>query len=149
MSDAKQMLIARLAPTVHVHMLRHGGIASKGHCIAFPQAVQEPATILLHLPTEVDIIHVRRQGKDTHKDFWVTRHYVEGALRWLKDNPAYGDIVIDNARIRNLSEDGELPNLKTVKFSETQHMDDQCPAPKQLVPGEKDDNDHGLWSYSY
>ena len=34
MSDAEQMLIARLAPTVHVHMLRHGGIASKGHCIA-------------------------------------------------------------------------------------------------------------------
>ena len=41
MSDAEQMLIARLAPTVHVHLLKHGGIASKGHCIAFPQAVQD------------------------------------------------------------------------------------------------------------
>ena len=29
MSDAEQMLIARLAPTVHVHMLKHGGIASR------------------------------------------------------------------------------------------------------------------------
>ena len=46
MLDAELMLIARLAPTVHVHMLRHGGIASKEHCIAFPPAVQEPATIL-------------------------------------------------------------------------------------------------------
>ena len=27
MSDAEQMLIARLAPTVHVHMLKHEGIA--------------------------------------------------------------------------------------------------------------------------
>ena len=27
MSDAEQMLIARLAPTVHVHLLKHGGIA--------------------------------------------------------------------------------------------------------------------------
>ena len=63
MSDAEQMLIARLAPTVHVHLLKHGGIASKGHCIAFPQAVQEPATILPRLPAEVDIISVRRQGK--------------------------------------------------------------------------------------
>ena len=62
MSDAEQMLIARLAPNVHVHMLRHGGIASKEHCIAFPQAVQEPATILPRLPAEVDIIGVRRQG---------------------------------------------------------------------------------------
>ena len=61
------MLIVRLAPTVHVHMLRHGGIASRGHCITFPQAVQEPATILLRLPAEVDIIRVRRQGKnDSH-----------------------------------------------------------------------------------
>ena len=41
MLDAEQMLIARLAPTVHVHLLKHGGIASKGHCIAFPQAVQD------------------------------------------------------------------------------------------------------------
>ena len=64
-----QMLIARLAPTVHVHLLKHGGIASKGHCIVFPQAVQQPATILPRLPAEVDIICMRRQGKDdTHKD---------------------------------------------------------------------------------
>ena len=63
------MLIARLAPTVHVHLLKHGGIASKGHCIAFPQAVQQPATTLPRLPAEVDIICMRRQGKDdTYKD---------------------------------------------------------------------------------
>ena len=95
MTDAGQMLIARLASTVDVHMLKHGGIASKGHCIAFPQAVQEPATILPRLPAEVDIIRVRRQGKDdTHKDFRVRGHHVEGALRWLKENnPAYTDIV--------------------------------------------------------
>ena len=37
MSDAEQMLIARLAPTLHVHMLKHGGIASRGHCNAFPK----------------------------------------------------------------------------------------------------------------
>ena len=143
MLDAEQMLIARLAPTVHVHMLRHGGIASKGHCIAFPQAVQEPAAILPLLPAEVDIIRVRRQGKDdTHKDFRVRRHQVEEALRWLKDNnPAYSDIVIDSARIRNLPEDGELPNLRTVEFSETEHMDDQGPAPQQLVAGETDASD--------
>ena len=60
MSHAEQMLIARLAPTVHVHMLKHGGIAPRGHCIAFPRAVQEPATILPRLPAEVDIIRARR-----------------------------------------------------------------------------------------
>ena len=74
MSDAEQMLIARLAPTVHVHILKHGGIA-------FPQAVQEPATILPRLPAEVDIIRVRRQVRDdTHKDFRVRRYRVQEAL---------------------------------------------------------------------
>ena len=143
MLDAEQMLIARLAPTVHVHLLKHGGIASKGHCIAFPQAVQEPATILPRLPAEVDIIRVRRQGKDdTHKDFRVRRHRVEGALRWLKDNnPAYGDVVIDGARIENLPEDGELPNLRTVEFSETERTDDRGPAPQQLDAGDTDSTD--------
>ena len=143
MSDAEQMLIARLAPTVHVHMLKHGGIASRGHCIAFPQAVQEPATILPRLPAEVDIIRVRQGKDDTHKDFRVRRQQVEGALRWLKrNNPAYADIVIDESRLQNLPTDGELPNLRTVEFSETaQHMDDQGPAPQQLDAGESDGSD--------
>lgn len=144
MSDAKQMLIARLAPTVHVHMLKHGGIAFRGHCIAFPQAVQEPATILPRLPAEVDTIRVRRQGKDdTHKGFRVRRHRVEGALHWLKhNNPSYADIVIDTARLQNLPADGELPNLRTVEFSETaEPMDDRGPAPQQLDAGKTDDND--------
>lgn len=85
-------------------MLKHGGIACWGHCSAFPQAVQEPATILPRLPAEVDIIHVRRQGKDdTHKAFLVRRQRVEDALRWVKhNNPAYADIVIDEARLQNL-----------------------------------------------
>ena len=65
--------------------------------------MQEPATILPWLPAEVDIIPVRRQGKDdTHKDFRVRRRHVEGALRWLKNNnPTYGDVVIDGACIQN------------------------------------------------
>ena len=137
MSDAEEMLIARLAPTVLVHMLKHGGIASRDHCIAFPQAVQEPA-ILPHLSAEVDIIHMRRQGKDdTHKDFRVRRHCVEGDLGWLKhNNPVYADKVIDEACLQNLSTDGELPNLRTVEFSET-----QGPAPQQLDAGEIDGSD--------
>ena len=124
-------------------MLKHGGIASKGHCIAFLQAVQEPATILPRLPAEMDIIHVRRLGRDdTHKDFRVRRHHVEETLRWLKNNnPAYSDIVIDDTRIENLPQDGELPNFRTVEFSETERVDDQGPAPQQLEAGETDGSD--------
>ena len=31
--------------------------------------------------------------------------------------------------------------MTTVEFSETEHMDDQCPAPQQLVAGETDGSD--------
>lgn len=44
--DAEQMVVARIAPTMHIYLLKHGGIAAKAHCIAFPQDVQKPATIL-------------------------------------------------------------------------------------------------------
>ena len=39
------------------------------------------------------------------------------------------------------SHDGELPNLKTVEFSETERVDDQGPAPQQLDSGETDGTD--------
>lgn len=58
MSDTEQMLISRLVPTIHVHMLKHGGIA-------LPQAVKEPATILPHLPAKVHIIWVRSKKRMT------------------------------------------------------------------------------------
>ena len=106
--------------------------------------MQEPATILPRLPREEDIISVRRQGKDdSHKDFRVRRHRVEGALRWLKDNnPAYAEVVIDEARLQNLPANGELPNLRTVEFFETaEHMNDQGPTPQQLDAGETDSGD--------
>ena len=154
MSDAEQMFIAtcRLAPNVHVLMLKHGGIASRGHCIAFPQAVQEQATILPRLPAEVDIIRVRMQGKDdTHKDFRVRRHGIEGGLHWLRENnPAYADIVIDDAHLQNLPAHGELPNLRTVEFTETaEHIDDQGPAPQQLDAGETDGSDCIVIDYNF
>ena len=45
-------------------------------------------------------------------------------------------------RLQNLPADGELPNLRTVEFSETaEHRDDQGPAPQQLNAGETDGSD--------
>lgn len=43
-------------------------------------------------------------------------------------NPAYSDVTIDETRIQHLPEDGELPELRTVKFNGAQHEDDQGPA---------------------
>ena len=36
------------------HMLKHGGIPANGHCVTFPQNVNEPAQILPNLPLGYD-----------------------------------------------------------------------------------------------
>ena len=47
----EEQLICRIAPTMTIHMLKHGGIAKHGHCVTFPQNIDEPAQILpkLHI----------------------------------------------------------------------------------------------------
>lgn len=91
----EQQLISRLSPCINVHMLSHGGVASWGHCVTFPQEINEPAKIFPRLPQELQIIKVKKQGKnDTCIEFRVRRLEVEQALKWLKiNNPAYVDII--------------------------------------------------------
>ena len=69
LSIIEQQLICRISPCINIHMLKHGGIASAGHCVTFPQEVNEPAKIFPRLPSEINIVRVRKLGKnDTSKD---------------------------------------------------------------------------------
>ena len=43
LSIIEQQLISRISPFINVHMLKHGGIASSGYCVTFPQEINEPA----------------------------------------------------------------------------------------------------------
>lgn len=59
-------------------MLNHGGIASSGHCVTFPQEINEPATIFPRLPHEINIIKVKKQGKNhSSKEFRVRRFKIQ------------------------------------------------------------------------
>ena len=61
---------------------------------------------------------------------------------WEKDNKnSKNNVVTDGARVENLPEDDELPDLRTVQFSETERIDDQGLAPQQLNAGETDSAD--------
>ena len=140
LSLVEQQLISRISPAVQVHMLKHWGIASSGHCVDFPQNVNEPAQILPHLPQQ--IIPIRKQGNnDTTKDFNVRRSVIQKVLEWLKQhNPAYSDIIISQDRIDHLPEDTPI-NINTVetKVPHNSHTD-LGPAPLQVDPGEVDGN---------
>ncbi|CAG2208487.1 unnamed protein product [Mytilus edulis] len=135
----EQQLICRISPCINIHMLGHGGIASGGHCVTFPQEVNEPAKIFQRLPEEINVIRVRKQGKNgTSKDFVVRRLKIQTALLFLKQyNSAYFDIIISNERLAALPLDGELSDIQTVEYqANTVHISDNGPAPDQTDPGE-------------
>jgi hypothetical protein len=135
----EQQLISRISPCINLHMLKHGGLAANGHCVAFPQEVSEPGKISPKLPSEVNIKRIRKQGEnDTSKEFNVMRYKIQNALIWLKENNSvYSDIIISQDRINLLTVDGELEDISTLEYrEETQHLNDQGPAVDQIDHGE-------------
>ena len=142
MTLIEQQLIARISPCIHIHMLKHGGIASSGHCVTFPQEINEPAQIFPRLPQEIDIVKVRKYGKnDTSKDFRIRRFKVQTALLWLQQhNPAYSDIIICPDRLNALPEDGDACNMQTLEVNNVQTSNDNGPAFQQIDPGAVDGN---------
>jgi hypothetical protein len=133
----EQQLICRISPAINIHMLRHGGIAANGHCVTFPQEINEPAKILPKLPSEVNILKVKRKGKDdNHKEYRVRRYTIQNALIWLKNNnPAYSDITFSSDRLNQLPLDNSL-NLQSLEVDSFQNSEgDQGPAPQQVDTG--------------
>lgn len=105
MSIVEQQLISKISPCMNVHMLKHGGIASSGHCVTFQQEINQPAQILPRLPPEIQILKVRKKGRnDTSKYFRVRRHTVQNALIWLKHKITryfQTSLLVKNVRRRN------------------------------------------------
>ena len=130
----EQQLISRITPVMSVHLLKHGGMAANGHCVAFAQQIDQPAQIFPRLPSEVKIIKVRKRGKnDTNKDFTVRKAKIVAALRFLKANtPGYEDIIISQERIDMLPDEGEV-NMETLEYDDHSQQNDEGPAPDQTT----------------
>ena len=58
---AEEFLISMVSLCINVHMLNHGGLVSSGHCVTFPQAVDERAKIYPRLQEEIDLIKVKKK----------------------------------------------------------------------------------------
>ena len=84
------MLISGMLPIMSLYQLPHGQYAYSGHTINLPQDAASFVNSLPQLPTELDIIVVRKQGAaDSHHDFRVRRSVVLAALQWLLTNNQY------------------------------------------------------------
>lgn len=149
---AEKLLIQRVSPLVPIVHIKNGTLGIKGHVCSFLQDVNEVATKLPRLPTNVKAIKMVRtyagsDGKETTKTYMVNRKRVMTALHWLvlhhcdyKRAHADGELAIDEANLNWMGdqEEAELPSVAAM----TRTFDTPTDADGTSVPSVSDV--HGL-----
>ena len=110
--------MSSIMPVMSIYKLPHGQYGYSGHVINFPQDVKSFATTLPRLPSEIDILVVRREREQTHHDFHVRRRVVEEALTWLLANNIYYrkiGVSLDQDALACLPEDDNLFDLPSIQ----------------------------------
>ena len=77
-------------PIMSVYRLPQGQYGYSGHVVNLPQDVASFVQSLPRLPSELDVIVVRKEGANqSHRDFRVRRAVVHRALQWLVTHNQY------------------------------------------------------------
>ena len=128
LTQVEQMLIAAVVPIMSIYRLPHGQYGYTGHVINLPQDVMSFAHRLPRLPSDLDVVVIRKEGADqSHRDFRVRRSVVHCALQWLITNNIYyrsNHIHIDEGALAQLPHDGNLSNISSIAV-ETPAASDQ------------------------
>ena len=129
LTQVEEMLISAVLPIMSLYKLPHGQYAYSGHVINLPQDVSSFANSLPRLPSELDVIIVRKEGaSNTHHDFRVRKAVVLHALQWLvANNKYYRNVRINPEALAMLPDDGDLSGLHSVSLdSMEEHADSPC-----------------------
>ena len=90
LTQVEEMLISAVMPIVSIYRLPHGQYGYSGHVINLPQDVASFATSLPRLPSELDVVVVRKEGvNQSNCDFRVRRSVLHRALEWLVTHNFY------------------------------------------------------------
>ena len=124
------MLISAVLPIMSLYKLPYGQYAYSGHVINLPQDVASFANSLPRLPSELDVIIVRKEGAaNSHRDFRVRRAVVLCALQWLiANNKYYRNVHINPDALSMLPEDGDLSGLQSVTLDSADEDTESPPA---------------------
>ena len=127
LTQCEEMLIARALPIMSVYTKPGGGyFGYKGHVITLPHNIQHIATKLPNLPKDLPIIQINVDGSNS-KHFQVRRAKVLEALIWLQQhNPQYKDVEIDDKRINDLPENGNI-DVETISVKYPEEKIDEGP----------------------
>ena len=101
-----------------VYRLPLGQYGYSGHVVNLPQDVASFSQSLPRLPSELDVIVVRKEGANqSHRDFRVRRAVVLRALQWLVAHNQYYHsvgVTIDTTALHQLPQDGNISHLVSV-----------------------------------
>ena len=116
LTQVEEMLISAVLPIMSIYRLPHGQYGYSGHVINLPQDVASFATSLPRLPSELDVVVVRKEGGvQSHCDFRVRRSVVLRALQWLvANNIYYHNVHIDPSALALLPQDYDLSGLHSI-----------------------------------
>ena len=90
LTQVEEMLISCVLPIMSLYHLPRRQYAYSGHVTNLPQDVASFANTLPRLPSELDVIVVRKEGAaESHHDFRVRRSVVLHALQWLLATAAF------------------------------------------------------------
>ena len=115
-------------PIMSIYHLRLGQYGYTGHVINLAQDVVSFALSLPRLPSELDVLVVRKNSEQSHRDFHVRRSVVQQALTWLLNNNRYyraNAVHINEQALQQLPEDGDLSNLTSLLTSDPQSESSQ------------------------
>jgi len=121
LTQVEEMLISNVLPIMSLYQLPHGQFAYNGHAINLPQDVACFANSLPCLPSELDIIVIRKEGAaNSHRDFHVRRAVVLHAPQWLlTNNKYYRSVHLNPDALALLPKDGNLTGLHSLTLTST------------------------------
>ena len=110
------MLVSAVMPIMSIYRLPLGQYGYTGHVINLPQDVVSFAHSLPRLPAELDVLVVRRDNEQSHRDIHVRRSVVQEALTWLLENNRYfraNAVQFNEEALQQLSQDGDLTDIRS------------------------------------
>lgn len=118
LTQVEEMLISAVLPIMTLYRLPQGQYGYSGHVVNLPQDISSFARTLPRHPQDLDVIVIRRESGQSHRDFRVRRSVVLRALQWLvANNTYYCNITINNEVLAQLPEDGDLSGLHSIVLS--------------------------------
>ena len=102
-----------------IYRLPLGQYGYTGHVINLPQDVVSFANSLPRVPSELDVLFVRKDSEQSHRDFRVHRSVVQEALTWLLENNRYyraNAIRLNEEALQRLPQDGNLTDMRSLQL---------------------------------